>query len=191
MKVHILNQRQISVLLSDADMEELALDPDRLREGSADTAQVLWEILNKAGGYVNLKTPLYGEVYIDIELEQADGCRMTFTLPKNSFSKRSNLKKGLVSPIIFHFENLDHLLALRDVLLMMELSPSVKSDLFCLGDCYRLIIYQPFRIFQCIPVLHQFASSVKGTVNVAYTKEHWMPVTQTNALQKMLMRSPH
>lgn len=189
MKVNILNQRQISVLLSTEDMKELEIDPDRLNEGTSDTAQLLWDILNLAGEHVHLKTPPRGEIYIDIEVENAGSCRMVFTLPKNSLGKRSTIKKGLVSPIIFHFETLDHLLALRDVLLPDGIESPVKSDLFALGDCYRLIIYQPFKIYHRIPVLLQFASSLKGAVNVAFTREHWMQVTGSNALQKLLMRA--
>lgn len=187
MKVDILNQRQISVLLSTEDMRELEIDPDHLNEGTSATAELLWNILNLAGERVHLKTPPRGEIYIDIELGDGGNCRMTFTLPKNSFGKRSVIKKGLVSPMIFHFDSLDHLLALRDVLLPSGATLLVKSDLFTLRECYRLIVYQPFKIYSHIPVLLQFASSLKGSVNVAYTKEHWEQVTAVNAMEKLLM----
>lgn len=187
MKVDILNQRQISVLLSTEDMKELEIDPDCLHEGSSDTAELLWSILNMAGERIQLKTPPKGEIYIDIELGDTGNCRMVFTLPKDSIRKRSSMKKGLVAPTIFHFDSLDALLGLRDVLLPAGEKLLVKSDLFMLGACYRLIIYQPFKIYNHIPVLLQFASSLKGSVNVAYTKEHWNQVTAVNAMERLLV----
>lgn len=185
MKVDILNQRQISVLLSTEDMKELEIDPNSLHEGSSATAELLWNILNLAGERVHLKAPPRGEIYIDIELNEVGSCRMVFTLPKNSLTRRSSLKKGLVAPIIFHFECLDNLLDLRNVLIA-EGVQGIKSDLFVLNGCYRLVLYQPFKIHRQIPLFLQFASSLKGSVNVAYTREHWSLVTASDALEKML-----
>lgn len=189
MKVDILNQRQISVLLSMEDMKELEIDPERLSEGSSATAELLWNILNLAGEHVHLKAPPRGEIYIDIEVGDGGNCCMTFTLPKNSIGKRSVLKKGLVAPMIFHFDTTDDLLALRDVMLPEQSLSAIKSDLFCREGCYRLIVYQPFKICMRIPVLLQYACALKGSVNVAYTREHWKQLTGGNAFETLLAQA--
>lgn len=186
MKVDILNQRQIAVLLSREDMEEFEIDLCQLNESSSDTAELLWSILNLAGEKINLKAPPQGEIYIDIEMQESGTCQMTFTLPTTSLGKRRVIKKGLVAPMLFHFDSIDTLLSLRTVLQKEHVEP-VKSDLFCAGECYRLLIYHPYKIGTHIPLLLQFASSIRGNVTVAFTKEHWHCVSQCTALEQLLV----
>lgn len=188
MKVDILNQRQIAVLLSQEDIEEFEIDLCNLNEGSPDTAELLWSILNLAGEKVNLKAPPQGEIYIDIEMQDSGNCQMTFTLPSTSFGKRSVIKKGLVAPMLFQFDSIDTLLSLRAVLQKEHMLP-VKSDLFCAGEYYRLLIYQPYKIGSYIPLLLQFAPSLKGSVTIAFTKEHWHCVSQRTALEQLLVNN--
>lgn len=184
MKVDVLNQKQISVLLEGCDMQEMNIKLSDLDSDMKKTATVLWQVLSKAGEQANVKIQPQGEIFIDIEPLENDTCKMTFTLSKSIQRNGTMLKKGLVSPIIFHFSEINDLLSVGRILGDGEFQ-AVKSDLFSDEDCYRLIIYQPFKIHAEIATMLQFSSIVKGAVNVAFTKEHWNLISRSNALQRL------
>lgn len=184
MKVDILNQKQISVLLEDWDMREMNINLSKLDCDMKLAATVLWQVLSKAEEQANVKIQPQGEILIDIEPLENHTCKMTFTLSKSIQRNCGALKKGLVVPMIFQFSEVDHLLNAGKVLKNLNFS-AVKSDLFSNGDNYRLIVYHPFKIYREIATLLQFSALIKGTLNVAVTKEHWNLITKTDALEKL------
>lgn len=184
MKVDVINQKQISVLLEDLDMQEMNINLSDLDCDMKKAATVLWQVLSKAEEQANVKIQPQGEILIDIEPLENHTCKMTFTLSRSIQKNCNPLKKGLVLPIIFQFSEVDNLLSAGKVLENRDFS-TVKSDLFSNGESYRLVIYHPFKIYHEIATLLQFSMMMKGTLNVAVTREHWDLITQTNALEKL------
>ncbi|MCC8022507.1 MAG: adaptor protein MecA [Clostridiales bacterium] len=186
MKIDLTSDKQISVFLDSEDLESLDITVDEMDYNSVKTRKAIWSILDTARKETNVSLNLEGKLYIEVVPLRDGGCHIVFTtVPRHYARSRGKIKKSVVRPIIFQFENTDDLLQAIACIGTADL-PHVRSDLYCSGKAYRMIVYFPFKIHDELATLLQFSKLVKGSVHVAVTKEHWEEIITDTALDNML-----
>ncbi len=164
MNIQFENPERLKIQLTATDLKELGTSYSRLDYASADTRQLLDDLLDRIGAKKDFCVT-DRRLVIEIFPDGKEGCTIYLTLAAPILPKRHHVEH---SPCIWEFPDTDSLI---DALLALRPFLKEKTSLYLLKDRYRLVTGVK-KGSSVDLILSEFARKVGGKSALLHTLEH-------------------
>lgn len=182
MKISKISNHQLCIELSRAELRAMDITFDDISHESEDTQTLMISLLEAA----RLSTGFdpQTKVFIEVLPSAAGGCSIYFSDIDEDDMSSFQPKTRVPSPVIYAFDDIDHLIAGAVKLFRRCSHRILKSTLYKVRDSWRLAIY-PLDIIENISLalLDEFAPRCgQGEVAAAWLEEYADKILAENAV---------
>lgn len=190
MDIEMISDNKIKITLKREDMQKLDISYSEFDYSSMNTRRIIWTLLCEAKNSLSMDIDLFSKMMIEVLPEKEEGCTVFFTmLEEGTCSAQSKImiRKNL-KPCIFEFETAEELMAALEGMGSFPADTLNDSELFLMGERYRLIVSTMGRGSVCLPdYFTEFGRYIgEGNTMAAYTKEHGKHLADASGIKRMV-----
>ena len=169
MNIQFETPERLKIQLTATDLKELGTSYSRLDYASADTRQLLDDLLDRIGAKKDFSVT-DRRLVIEIFPDGKEGCTIYLTLASPILPKR---RLAECSVAVWEFEDADSLI---DALFTLRPFLKEKASLYLLEKRYRLAVSVK-KGGSADMILSEFAQKIGGKSALLHTLEHWQLIS--------------
>ena len=190
MNIELISENKIKIALNSEDMKRLDISYSEFDYASMNTRRIIWTLLCEAKNSLDLELDLFSKMMIEVVPEGEDGCIIFFTIIDGGTSSSAQSKiliRKNFKPCIFEFKNSDQLMHAFENINYIPETAFNNSELFLMGNRYRLILSTFNRDPNDIPDhFTEFGAYIgEGFDLAAVTREHGKLIADSSGVKKM------
>lgn len=182
MKIEILDRQTVKIVLSEMDMEELAITYEEMDYSRPETRKLIMRLLNRVRDKTNMDFT-GGKLFIEAFPSQEGGCILYLNLIEKPASKTAT--QGFSAPLIFQIGSLEELHKVCEKLFTRYHHLILKSSLYQSEQGYTLMLYSYYKLDEkLIAIVKEHGDLLgKGNIQKCLVEEHQRLLVKDKAIE--------